>query len=287
MRRNVMIKKSIKAFLIVICIFFIYFIFRTTDLTALQNNKDSSKSKSENFKYRTLKNNAYYYGERLEYSVMYSFLKAGTGYFHILPRPVYHNNRECFDIRFQVNSLKSLEWIYKVSDAYQTALDVEGLFPWEFKQRIREGGYKKDYKATFDQINNLAITGDKKHKVPEYVHDIVSAFYYVRTMDIGSMKKGSILKLQNFFDDTTWSLGVKYLGKQTIEVEAGKFRCLVIEPLVTEGGLFKSEGKILIWLTDDENKIPVKVSTKILIGSVSAELDKYSGLKNPAKAKVN
>jgi len=281
-----MYKKIFRAFLIVISIFFIYFLVRTTDLGALQSNQNSANSKSENLQFRSLKNDAYYYGERLEYSVMYSFLKAGTGYFHILPRPVYHNNRECYDIRFQVNSLKSLEWIYKVSDAYQTALDIEGLFPWEFKQKMREGGYKKDYKATFDQINNYAITSDKKFKVPEYVHDIVSAFYYVRTLDISSMPKGSILKLQNFFDDSTWSLGVKYLGKQTIEVRAGKFRCIVIEPLVTEGGLFKSEGKILIWLTDDENKIPVKVSTKILNGSVAAELDKYSGLKNPAKAKI-
>lgn len=279
-------KKSLKTIAIAICILFVYFIVRTSNLAALQTNKSSNPSKAEDFAFRTLKNNAFSYGERLEYSVLYSFVKAGTGYFQILPRPVYHNNRECYDIRFQVNSLKSLEWIYKVRDAYQTALDVQGLFPWEFQQRIREGGYKRDYKASFDQVNNFAIAGEKKIKIPEYVHDIVSAFYYVRTLDIASMKRGEVLQLKNFFKDSTWNLGVKYLGKQTIEAKAGKFRCLVIEPLVSEGGLFKSEGKILIWLSDDENKIPIKVSTKILIGNVYAELEKYSGLKNPTKARI-
>jgi hypothetical protein len=101
------------------------------------------------------------------------------------------------------------------------------------------------------------------------------------------MRKDSVFYLKNFFDDTTFTLGVKIKGKQTIEVEAGKFRCIVVEPLVVQGGLFKSEGNILIWLTDDERKIPVKVGTKIVIGFVGAELVKYSGLRGPINAKLN
>jgi len=79
-------------------------------------------------------------------------------------------------------------------------------------------------------------------------------FFYVRTLDLRNMKKGQIFYLQNFFDDTTHSLGVKMMGRETIEVEAGTFRCVVIQPLVMEGGLFKSEGNIFIWVTDDDRK---------------------------------
>lgn len=232
-------------------------------------------------------NQAFGLGEKLEYKVVYKYITAGTGVFEIGRNPVYRNNRQCYDIRFQVASLKSLEWIYKVKDTYQTVLDAEGIFPWEFEQHIREGNYKRDYKAIFDQLNNKATTSDdKSYTIPPYVNDIVSAFYYVRTLDLSNMKAGSIIQLQNFFKGKTNNLAVRVLGKQTVEVEAGKFKTIVIQPMVVDGGLFKSEGEIYIWLTDDANKIPLKVSTKIVIGNVYAELTKYSGLRNPVTSQL-
>ncbi len=236
--------------------------------------------------FRYVKNEAFGFGEKLEYKVGYKFITAGTGYFHILPDPIEINGRKCFDIRFQVKSLESLDWLYRVRDQYRTALDVDGIFPWEFEQRVREGNYKRDFKATFDQYNNYAHVKEKKYKTPEYVNDIVSAFFYVRTMDLSTMKKDSTIYLQNFFDDTTHTLAVRIKGKETIEVEAGTFRCVVVEPIVKKGNLFQSDGSIFIWLSDDERKIPVRVATKIPIGFVGAELVKYSGLRGPLKAKI-
>lgn len=241
--------------------------------------------------FRYVPNEAYGFGERLEYKVGYKFITAGYGYFEILPEPITRYGRKCYDIRFQVRSRKELEFLYKVKDYYRTVLDIGGIFPWEFEQHIREGKYKRDFYASFDQVNNKAIVQHKKkdkyYDTPEYVHDIVSAFFYVRTMDIGSMPKDTVFFLQNFYKDTTYQLGVRIRGKQTVEVDAGKFRCVVVEPMVVEGGLFKSEGKILIWLTDDERKIPVKVATKILIGYVGAELIRYRGLRGPIDAKLD
>lgn len=235
---------------------------------------------------RSKSNEAFGFGENLQYKVGYKFITAGTGSFRILQKPVIINDRECYDIRFQVKSLESLNWLYKVNDNYRTVLDAGGIFPWEFEQHIREGGYKRDYKAFFDQYFNLAKVGDKQIKIPDYVHDIVSAFYYVRTLDIGKMKKDTIIKLNNFFDDTTYSLGVRIKGRETIDVDAGRFRCIVVEPIVVEGGLFKSEGSIFIWMSDDDRKIPVKVATKIPIGFVEAKLSSYSGLRGPLDAKL-
>ncbi len=236
--------------------------------------------------FRYVRNDAFGFGEKLEYKVGYKFITAGTGYFHIQPQPVQRNGRDCYDVRFQVRSLPSLDWLYKVQDEYGTVLDVAGIFPWEFRQKVREGGYKRDFKAVFDQVNNKAYAKNRVYNVPDYVHDIVSAFFYVRTQNLSAMKPGTVFYLKNFFDDTTYSLGVKIRQKETVTVEAGKFRCICIEPLVVQGGLFKSEGKILIWVTDDERKIPVKVATKILIGYVSADLVRYSGLRGPIDAKL-
>ncbi len=257
-------------------------------ITILDNEvKNLLVAQQQGKSFRYVPNEAFGYNEKLNYKVGYKFITAGTGYFHIQPNPVYRNGRECYDVRFEVRSLPSLEMLYKVRDRYRTVLDVAGIFPWEFEQSIREGNYKRDARAIFDQVNNIATVKDKQYTVPEYVHDIVSAFYYTRTLDLKSMKDGHVFYLKQFFKDTTYTLGVKIHRRETIDVEAGKFRCIVIEPLVVKGGLFKSEGSIFIWLSDDERKIPVKVATRILIGFVSADLVSYSGTRGPVTAKIN
>ncbi len=253
---------------------------------AQSNEKDYSR---RDFRY--VPNEAFGFGEILEYEVGYKFIVAGKGGFRIMPDPVYRHGRPCYDIRFRVQSLESLSKLYRVDDRYQTLMDVAGLFPWEFEQHVREGNYRRDFQAKFDQVENIAIAGKvgkekETYDVPKYVHDIVSAFYHVRAIDLSDKKKGEVFELKQFFDDTTYTLGVKILGRQEIKVKAGKFKCLVIEPLVVEGGLFESEGQILIWLTDDERKIPVKVATKILIGYVGAELVHYEGVRGSIDAKL-
>jgi len=236
---------------------------------------------------RYVPNEAFGFGERLEYRVGYKFITAGTAAFSVGKDPITVRGRPTYDIRFDVQSLKSLEFIYKVRDRYRTLVDIDGLFPWKFEQKIREGGYSRDYAAEFDQVENKAITSDGTFDTTPFVHDIVSAFYFLRTFDLKSMKKGEEISLQNFFDKETHDLKVRILGRQQVKVEAGTFQCVVIEPMVKQGGLFKSEGRILIWLSDDDRKIPVKVSTKILIGTIDAELTGYRGLRGPLTSKVN
>ncbi|MFZ9760234.1 MAG: DUF3108 domain-containing protein [Candidatus Kapaibacteriota bacterium] len=235
---------------------------------------------------RTIPNEAFGLGERLEYKVGYQFVKAGDAYFHVQPKSFTYKGRPCYDIRFEVRSLKSLDWLYRVQDIYRTLVDIDGIYPYYFEQKIREGGYRKDAKAHFDHSAKKATVDDKSYPFPAFSHDIVSAFYFVRTMDLTSKKKGDVIQLKNFVDDSTYTLGVRIHGKQTVNVQAGTFNCIVVEPMVTKGGLFKSEGKILLWLTDDERKIPVKVSTKVLIGAIEAELTSFSGTRGPIKAKI-
>ena len=238
------------------------------------------------FNFRYIKNEAFGFGERFDYNVGYKFIVAGTGYLQIASEPVFRYGRECYNIQFEVRSLESLDWLYRVRDIYTTIMDVGGIFPWEFTQKIREGNYKRDSKAYFDHVNRKSLFQDSLYDIPEYVQDILSAFYYTRTLDLGSMKKGQIFYLKNYFDGKTYDLGIKIHGKQTTEVDAGKFRCIVVEPMIVEGGLFKADGSIYIWLTDDERKMPVKVAAKIPIGFVEAKLTKYRGLRGPLKAKI-
>jgi hypothetical protein len=234
---------------------------------------------------RTIHQSAFAAGERLIFDVGFSFITAGEAAFEVFNADSIAG-RQCYRIVFTVKSLPSFSWIYKVEDRYQTILDAQGIFPWNFEQHVREGSYRRDFTAQFDQLNGVARAEGKTYPVPPYVLDAVSAFYYVRTMDFSQSRVGQKYILHNFFRDTTYQLAVKFLGRQKISVDAGDFNTIIVEPLMQEGGLFKSNGRVLIWLTDDERKIPVKVSTKVIVGSIDAELREYRGVILPINAKV-
>jgi hypothetical protein len=238
------------------------------------------------FQYRKIQNDAFGVGERLAFSVNYGFINAGDAVMSI-PRYDTVLGRRCYRVEFTVNSLQSFAWIYKVEDHYLTFIDAEAIAPLKFEQHIREGTYRRDFVAEFDQARHVAKTTEGTYHIPDYVHDIMSAFYFVRTIDFSGFVPGETTTLYNFYKDTSYTLLVRFLGRQELEVEAGTFKTIVVEPLVKEGGLFKSEGRIVIWLSDDERKIPVRVNTKVVIGSIDVELTSYSGLIGPLRAKTD
>jgi hypothetical protein len=233
---------------------------------------------------RKHENKAFKEGEKLTFDINYGFITAGVATMSI-PRIKRISGRNAYYVMFEVNSVPSFNWLYKVRDRYETYIDVEGIFPWRFEQHIREGGYVRDFAAFFDQRKGIAKTSNGEYEIPQYANDILSAFYYTRTLDFSGMKEGDKFHLQNFFKDKVYDLDVVFRGRETVEVPAGKFDCVIIEPLVKEGGLFKHDGDIIIWLTDDNLKVPVKVRTKIIIGYVEAMLTSYQGLAGELTAK--
>ncbi|HEX2983372.1 MAG TPA: DUF3108 domain-containing protein [Ignavibacteriales bacterium] len=234
--------------------------------------------------FRKVENNAFTVGEKLTFEVKYGFVTAGTAVMQI-PKFKKISGRKVYHVSFEVNSIPTFDPFYKVRDRYESYLDYEGLFPWRFEQHIREGGYSRDFSAFFDHRKGKAKTTEGEYNIPQYVNDIISAFYIARTFDYSEMKTGDKIHLENFYKDKVYPLDVVYRGKERVKVAAGEFECVIVEPLVQEGGLFKSEGSILVWLTNDELKLPVKVMTKVIIGSIDAELTAYEGLAGKLTSK--
>ncbi len=260
---------------------FAYIILISTSPAASAQSNAGKKEQE----FRTLENHAFTVGEKLTFDVKYGFVTAGVATMAI-PKIRRISGREAYNITFEVNSVPSFDWIYKVRDHYESYMDTAGLFPWRFEQHIREGGYSRDFSAFFDQRRGLAKTSGGEYKIPKYVNDIVSAFYFARTLDYSHLKVDDLFRLQNFYKDSVYSLDVKYLGKEQTEVPAGTFNCIKVEPVIQKGGLFKSEGSIIVWLTDDKLKVPVKVKTKVVIGSIDAVLTDYEGLAGKLTSKI-
>ncbi len=234
--------------------------------------------------FRKHDNNAFREGEKLTFEVKYGFVTAGIASFEI-PAIKKISGRSAYHVTFEVNTVPTFDNFFKVRDRYETYIDVEGIFPWRFEQHIREGNYSRDFSAFFDQRKGNAKTSGGQFEIPKYVNDIVSAFFYARTIDYSNLNVGDKIPLKNFYKDKVYDLDVVYHGKETIEVAAGKFECIIVEPLVQEGGLFKNEGSIMVWMTNDEAKMPVRVKTKVVVGAINSDLTSYSGVHGKLTAK--
>ncbi len=234
--------------------------------------------KKVQFNSRKIEHNAFKVGERLLYDVKYQFIKVGEAEIS-LSEIVEYNGRKCYRAVFRVWSLPFFSVFYKVDDRYESLIDVEGIYPWRFEQRIREGGYKRDFYAEFDHVNLIAKTSEGVYPIPQYAQDVFSAFYYARTQDYSNKKVGDRVRLENFYRNKTYPLEIKYLGEQIVKVKAGKFKCVVVEPLIVEGGLFKAKGRFFLWITNDDKKIPVKMTAEIPIGNVSGELREIENIE--------
>jgi hypothetical protein len=244
-----------------------------------------SQDSSQGDDLRNLVNRAFTVGENLDYNIYYGPIVAGSATISV-PLYQYYNDRKCYKIEFTMRSAKFFDFFFKVRDEYYSLMDVQGLFPWKFEQHIREGGYKKDFIAWFDQINHTARTSEGGlYKIQPYTQDAVSTFFYARTLNYDTMMVGQEIHFSNFYDNKVYPLDVRYVGKEDVQTKAGKFHCQIIEPIIIKGGLFRNTGKIVIWITDDSLKIPVKVQTQVVIGSVVAELVDYRGLAGPPSAK--
>lgn len=235
--------------------------------------------------FRTLQNTAFAVGETLDYDVTYGPIVAGSATIYTSSYESF-NDRKCYKVEFTMRSAKFFDVFFKVRDYYSSLIDVDGLFPWKFEQHIREGGYKKDFEAWFDQQHHTAKTSTGgPYDILPYTQDAVSTFFFARTLNYDTMKVGQEVQFTNFYENRVYPLSVKYLGREDVETKAGNFHCQKIEPVIVEGGLFKNTGKIVVWITDDSLKVPVKVQTQVIIGSVAAELVSYSGLAGAMTAK--
>lgn len=241
--------------------------------------------------YRIVENNSFSRGEHLEYNVYWDAwllpkMIAGTATLQIMDENRRFHSRSTYHVVGTGFSKGVLNMFYKVEDRYETYIDENALIPWYFLRRTKEGSYVRDDDVVFDQIKNIARGRYATREVPANIQDIISAVYYARTFDFDSARKGDVFPFDFFLDDSVYISQVVFQGQDTIKSYLGLFSCLKFKPMVLVGPVFSEPYPMTVWVTNDKNRIPVRVESKVLVGKVKIELSSFSGLSNPLTAKL-
>jgi len=220
---------------------------------------------------RHVRNVAFGVGEKLSFDINYGFINAGTATMEVV-RLIEYEERPCYQVVTRALSNRFFSSFYKVDDRVESVIDAAGLYSWRFEKKLREGSYSSDRVHTIDHDRGLAFYQSDTIEVPPFIQDALSVLYYVRTQ---ALEVGQSVMVDNFTDGKHYPLEVRVLGKESVSVDAGKFDCIVVEPLLRSVGVFRHEGRLKVWLTDDRLKLPVLMKSKVLVGSISAELTDY------------
>lgn len=228
-------------------------------------------------------------GEWLKFRMHYGMLNASYATLHVKSakikgKPVYH----------VVGKGKTTGWasvFFKVDDTYESYFDKKDGKPYKFIRKINEGGYTKDIEINFDHKEDKAVLNDKKNKkkynfeLKDSIQDLISAFYYLRNnYDPNDLVVGEAIKLRMLYDDDgVFNFKLKYLGTEVVKTKFGKVECYKFRPLVQSGRVFKEQESLSLWVSTDDNRIPIRIKADLAVGSIKADLDAYNGLKHQFK----
>lgn len=230
-------------------------------------------------------------GELLEYKLNYGLFTVGkaqmkvhNGYYNI-------NGRDCYRVDIFGKTSGAVDWVARINDNWGAYIDTAALVPHISYRKIEEGNYRKNELVKFDHetdmieakvVNNK--TGDFKEpeyiQAPEDIRDIIGGLFYLRSLDFNNMEKGTIVNLNAFFEDTVYDFDIRFLGNDVVKTKAGKFKAIILQPIMPDNQMFAGENAITVWLSDDLNRIPLKAEANMVIGKATCELIHFEGLRN-------
>ena len=233
---------------------------------------------------------AYTAGEWFKFRIHYGFVNAGYATLEV--KDVVLNNKKTFHVIGKGYTTGMSRFFFKVDDLYESYIDKESGNPAQFVRKINEGGYTKNQEGFFNQSANKIIVKDYKNKsekafvIPKNTQDILSAFYYLRNYPtIDNINPGESIVIDMFFDDETTKFKLKFIGRENITTKFGVVAAMVFRPLVQSGRVFKEQESLTVWVSDDGNRLPIRIKAELAVGSIKADLDAFKGLKNPFKIK--
>lgn len=232
-------------------------------------------------------NSAFTFGEKLTYRVHYGPLDGGKAYFSVDANPQVVNNRNTYYVKVNGKSAGLVDMMFKVKDEFESYIDQEALVPLKATKKIKEGKYTDSDFIIFDHAAKTATGRRGRTEILANTQDIISAIYYARSMDMTSAKQGDVFPVPFYLDGKTYELRFKFEKREVIKTDLGTFKTIKVKPQLIEGRVFKDNEALTLWVTDDDNKIPIRVESDIFVGSVKVDIAEMSGIRNPLTSKIN
>lgn len=233
-------------------------------------------------------------GEELTYKVKFGFFNVGKAVTRIDQKIHTVNSQPCYRVEGSGETASWISIIKPVKDIFGAYLDTVALGTQVSYRLLKEGDYKLDEVSTFDHKarkvevkvkNEETGTYDapKKYDIPANAKDIIGGFMYLRLIDFSKIKVKDTVTIEGFFEDKAYALKIMYKGKDVVKTNVGKIPCHKLVPVMPDNKLFDGENSITVWISDDKNKIPVKMQAKMFVGHTGLELESFKGLRNQIK----
>ena len=234
-------------------------------------------------------NTSFNTGEKITYTIFYNviglYVNAGDAQFTVTPTKWEGDAAYAFTATG--NSNRKYDWIFKVRDKYESIVDSKTLLPYFFSRSINEGSFHQNQTLAFNQKSNEVTTQKgTSFKAADCTFDVISAVYAVRNLDFSNLQVNEKVYLNFFLDNELFPSYFKYLGKEIIQTRFGKFKAIKIAPLLVKGSMFEGGELMTIWVTDDDNHVPIRIETPIIVGSIKVDMKSYQGLRHPLNAMI-
>ena len=236
-----------------------------------------------------IRNTAFVPGElvtmKVYYNTMGLYIAAGEATFSVSVekfngRPTYH----CVGTG---KSYSFFDNFFKVRDRYETYIDTSTMLPIKFIRDVNEGGHKIYNNVTFNHSAGTAVTTNGVYKIPGCIQDVVSAMYYARNINFDKYKVNDKIPFDMFMDDEVNHLYLRYMGKETVKTRYGKFYSIKLKPLLIKGSVFEGGEKMNVWISDDPNRLVLRVESPISVGSVKVDMMEYKNLRYPLTSLID
>lgn len=236
------------------------------------------------------KESAFDVGEWFKFRIHYGIVTAGYATLEV--KEGVKNNKKVFHAVGKGYTTGMSKLFFKVEDNYESYFDKQTGNPYQYVRKINEGGYTKNQEGFFNQVGDKIVVKDYKNKtektfaVPNNIQDIISTFYYLRNYpSIDKLKVGEYVAIDMFFDEETTKFKLKFMGREDISTKFGTIPTMIFRPYVQAGRVFKEQESLTVWISDDDNKMPVRIKASLAVGSIKADLDEFKGLKHPFTVK--
>jgi hypothetical protein len=216
--------------------------------------------------------------------VHYGFITAGEATLSVANRIHEQNERPCYKVDVHGRSVGAFTRIVKIRDTWGTYLDTAYMKPHRATRDMQENKYRLQEDLIFDYNKRLVRVKrderrDTTYRIPNPIYDIVSGYYFLRQVDFKSLQEGTVITMDAFFDNQQYKFKVRFVGKERIKTKFGKVPCIVISPIMPDNSFFDGENAIRLWMSDDANRVPVRCSAELAVGSVDLDLTEYQGTR--------